>query len=1041
MRVPLAVSLESRDGTLSKDAKVLNGLIEVKGEAKVKLRKRPGCSDQGLLLAGTAQALTCWQGKPVAVIGDTINIVSTLASGTTWNPSDKGGGSSIQLSGGNLVAAVGGTTAMCRSVASFASGRFYYEVTVGGFISGGPVSIGVANGSASISAALGSDNNGIGLECYGASGNAQVIKNGAFTNVGLQVNSGDVVGVLVDRTASTITFYKNNAQIYTSSTALPSGTLYAAIGCNGAGSSSGNTANFGAGSFTYTQSGVSSTALNPTTTGLPFSMQDNGANAIQPYLMVKNATQAWSVTPGAGVALITDVDYPGQYTVTLTSLTRSGTTATATCASDASFQVGTIVTVAGAAQSQYNGAKTILSITPSSTTEYESVAVASITRSGTTATVTTKKPHGFATGQSVTIEGADQSEYNGSFSITWLSGTTFSYTVPVSVPTVTSPATGSPVLTAWIDGVLLNYSGTWLNPSPLIGGSYTNMRFTTFGNTPHGLPNGATVTLAPFGALVISNVSTASFDVTIGSISTQYQQVGMRATTSIAASSLTSDGITGTFTSGAAHNVTSAWGISVSGASPDAYNGSALPGDFIVSSTTVITYPLRDVATPATPATGTITATRAATAIGFSFTYEVTGSPATPATGTITVTGGRSTVPGIAYIDGYFVVMDTSGVIYTSREDDCVQWDPLDFTIAQAETGSGAAIAKSLQFVVAFKEWSTEFFFDAANDTGSPLSPVPNLFTLTGCASGFSVADVAGKLLWIGQTKKQTGRGVYMMFTNGEQQKVSTPDVDRIINADALTTVNAYGITLDGHPCYVLTLGASALTLVYDLSTQAWTQWTSLTLGSSKSITSITRSGTTCTVTFAVPHTLSDGDPVLIAGAGQSDYNGIKQIQYVSTTIATFETTGTPATPATGTITGTPYTESYFKFTKYASCTGYDYVLHETNGHLYKVLPSLFQDAGIPVNYFARTDRLDGDTQGKKKIPRIGVVGTSVSDTAMIRWSDDDSSTFAAYQPVTLSDPEPNIRRCGAFRKRSLEFRHIGNTAPVIEALELEISQ
>lgn len=66
--------------------------------------------------------------------------------------------------------------------------------------------------------------------------------------------------------------------------------------------------------------------------------------------------------------------------------------------------------------------------------------VISITRQGSIATVTTDGVHNLATGQSVTISGADQSDYNGTVSITVTSETVFQYTVTGSP---TTPATGT----------------------------------------------------------------------------------------------------------------------------------------------------------------------------------------------------------------------------------------------------------------------------------------------------------------------------------------------------------------------------------------------------------------------------------------------------------------------------------------------------------------------------------------------------------------------------------------------------------------------
>jgi autotransporter-associated beta strand protein len=68
-----------------------------------------------------------------------------------------------------------------------------------------------------------------------------------------------------------------------------------------------------------------------------------------------------------------------------------------------------------------------------------SAAIVSITRSGATATVTTLGNHGYANGDSIQITGADQSGYNGVFTISGITATTFTYTVSGNL---TTPATG-----------------------------------------------------------------------------------------------------------------------------------------------------------------------------------------------------------------------------------------------------------------------------------------------------------------------------------------------------------------------------------------------------------------------------------------------------------------------------------------------------------------------------------------------------------------------------------------------------------------------
>ena len=69
------------------------------------------------------------------------------------------------------------------------------------------------------------------------------------------------------------------------------------------------------------------------------------------------------------------------------------------------------------------------------------------------------------------------------------------------------------------------------------------------------------------------------------------------------------------------------------------------------------------------------------------------------------------------------------------------------------------------------------------------------------------------------------------------------------------------------------------------------------------SISSLTKSGTTVTAVTSSDHNLASNIDVLIAGAVETDYNGTFTITVLDATTFTYEITGTPSTPATGTIT------------------------------------------------------------------------------------------------------------------------------------------
>ncbi|GJQ44861.1 MAG: hypothetical protein JETCAE04_06150 [Candidatus Jettenia caeni] len=91
--------------------------------------------------------------------------------------------------------------------------------------------------------------------------------------------------------------------------------------------------------------------------------------------------------------------------------------------------------------------------------------------------------------------------------------------------------------------------------------------------------------------------------------------------------------------------------------------------------------------------------------------------------------------------------------------------------------------------------------------------------------------------------------------------------------------------------------------------------------GTTKSVTSITRTSTTATATVS-SHGYTTGDVVTIAGATQSQYNGTFTITVIDTNSFTYTVTGSPTTPATGTIvcrkttTGVPAYNYIYKWNK-----------------------------------------------------------------------------------------------------------------------------
>jgi hypothetical protein len=186
-------------------------------------------------------------------------------------------------------------------------------------------------------------------------------------------------------------------------------------------------------------------------------------------------------------------------------------------------------------------------------------------------------------------------------------------------------------------------------------------------------------------------------------------------------------------------------------------------------------------------------------------------------------------VPGTAYFDTYVVIMTEDGKIWNSEPNDPTKWDALNYITAEAEPDKGVALAKHFNYLVAFGQWSTEFFYDAGSAVGSPFLPNPTFRIEFGCANGNSVVELQQTVVWVA-VGRNTGRTV-LMLEGTKPVQISDVSIERILNQSSLTNVRSYSLKISGHYFYVLNLLDDDLTLVCDIKTKQWSIWTSYVNG------------------------------------------------------------------------------------------------------------------------------------------------------------------------------------------------------------------
>ena len=396
-----------------------------------------------------------------------------------------------------------------------------------------------------------------------------------------------------------------------------------------------------------------------------------------------------------------------------------------------------------------------------------------------------------------------------------------------------------------------------------------------------------------------------------------------------------------------------------------------------------------------------------------------------------------TTVRGIVYLDGTYYVMTPAGTIYGSDLENPASWSALNAIQSRMEPDGGVCLARQLNMVVAFSAYSTEFFYDAGNPVGSPLSPFPSAFIEIGCAVAESVTNLENSIFFMGVSKSK-GRSIYRL-DGTSPTLISTASIDRILNKDNLVNVSAQCIKIAGHSFYILTLRNSGLTLVYDIGMQQWSRWTQLKLGTTQSITSLTwNSGVVTAVKTA--HGLSDGDATVISASTPVGYNGNYIINVVDANTFTYSLASNPGTYTSGALVA-KYTESYFDIASYAYGSGLDLVQDSTTGSVYALDTNTYQDNTAPIKLQIQTGKFDGGSNLTKMFSRLEIIGDKANATAYVRYSNDDYQTWSKFRPVDLSQQRSKLDRLGKGRRRAFNIINYDNLPIRLESLELTVEQ
>jgi len=179
-------------------------------------------------------------------------------------------------------------------------------------------------------------------------------------------------------------------------------------------------------------------------------------------------------------------------------------------------------------------------------------------------------------------------------------------------------------------------------------------------------------------------------------------------------------------------------------------------------------------------------------------------------------------LPYPVFVDGYLMLAKANTAdVYNSDLNDPLVWTVGNYVSAEMEPDKVVRIAKLNNYVIIFGTESVEYFWDAANTSGSPFQRNDTPIKLNTYVAGF--AQYGNRIYYIG--KNVGGQLDVFALEDFKIDNIGSTSISRYFNAQSTTFSSWYcGIlAIQGHTFYIMNVGN--YTYTYDLETKLWTRW------------------------------------------------------------------------------------------------------------------------------------------------------------------------------------------------------------------------
>lgn len=368
-------------------------------------------------------------------------------------------------------------------------------------------------------------------------------------------------------------------------------------------------------------------------------------------------------------------------------------------------------------------------------------------------------------------------------------------------------------------------------------------------------------------------------------------------------------------------------------------------------------------------------------------------------------------LPYPVFLDGYlFLAKTPTADIYNSNLNDPALWTAGDFISSELYPDDVAALVKVNNYILAIGKQGCEFFYDAANPTGTPLARYEGGSLPFGCLVPSTVASNKNTVMFL--ANNNDGSPVFKMIEDFKVKEIQAPFLTQYINitetvAEQLSKeMRAYFIRDNGSLFYCLNI----------------------------SYRDVTTSGGK-TFFYSIEHDYW-GELAYGAVTGDSGTNTNFPVVYTSP-----PNSGTGTTVCAGNWTVSPYSPFFGVLGPGIMAAGQGPPSYGSDSLAASTGSTIL--ASSPVYWQVRTPYEDYGTKNLKMMYRAGIdmiAGTGLGPVT-VHWSDDSGFTYQTAGNLANVFTFPFVHQLGSFRTRQMVFTGYATTGVRIRYLEFDINK